>query len=117
MQITNDLQLASMCSRAFAYVIDDLLLTVIIIAIFWDTIVSVIMMHGSNDVFNENRFSYAFNILKVSLSYFFCLVLWSNCWKIVAKIRVIDVNHWGGVKFFSSFIKILVEFFSEMFFI
>jgi len=35
---TNDLQLASMRSRAIAFVIDDLLVTVIIMVIFWDKI-------------------------------------------------------------------------------
>ena len=36
----NNLELASMKSRAFAYVIDDLLITVIIMVIFWDSIIS-----------------------------------------------------------------------------
>ena len=37
----NDLQLASMRSRALAFVIDDLLVTVIIMIIFWDNIMAV----------------------------------------------------------------------------
>ena len=59
---TNDLQLASMRSRAFAYVIDDLLLTLIIMIYFGINISVSDEDARSNDVFNENRFSDAFNI-------------------------------------------------------
>ena len=38
---STDLQLASMRSRAYAYIVDDLLLTVIVIAIFWGNISSL----------------------------------------------------------------------------
>ena len=38
---SNNLQLASMRSRALAYLIDDLLMTVIIMVIFWENIVSI----------------------------------------------------------------------------
>ena len=36
--------------------------------------------------------------------------------KIVAKIRVIDVDSWGIVSFFSSFLRSVGRIFSEMFF-
>ena len=38
MQNTQDLQLAPMPKRAFAFVIDDLLVTFIVLAIFWDSL-------------------------------------------------------------------------------
>ena len=40
-QNSSNLQLASMRSRAFAYIIDDLIITIIVMAIFWDRIMSV----------------------------------------------------------------------------
>ena len=42
---TDDLQLASMRTRATAFVIDDLLVTAIVLIIFWDNIMAV-----SNDM-------------------------------------------------------------------
>lgn len=75
---STDLQLASMRSRAFAYVIDDLLVTIIIMAIFWDNIVSVSHDMDAMMYLMKTDLVMPLIILKVIYQTFFVLVLWCN---------------------------------------
>lgn len=113
---TNNLQLASMRSRALAYVIDDLLMTFIIMVIFWDNIVSV-----SNDVdammqLMKIELVTPLIILKIIYQTFFVWYFGGTIGKIILKIRVIDADTWNRVSIFSSFLRAGGRIFSEMFF-
>ena len=113
---SNNLQLASMRSRAFAYVIDDLLMTFIIMVIFWDNIVSV-----SNDVdammqLMKIELVTPLIILKIIYQTFFVWYFGGTIGKIILKIRVIDADTWNRVSIFSSFLRAGGRIFSEMFF-
>jgi len=113
---TNDLQLASMRSRAIAFVIDDLLVTVIIMVIFWDKISA-----ASNDM---DMMMYVMKaelvtpliFLKVLYHTLFVWYYGATIGKIITKIRVIDANSWQRVSIFSSFLRAVGRIFSEMFF-
>jgi len=113
---TNDLQLASMRSRAIAFVIDDLLVTVIIMVIFWDKISA-----ASNDM---DMMMYVMKaelvtpliFLKVLYHTLFVWYYGATIGKIITKIRVIDANSWQRVSIFSSFLRAIGRIFSEMFF-
>ena len=113
---STNLQLASMRSRAFAYIIDDLLLTVILIVIFWGNIMSV--SHDSEAMMKliKTDLVMPLIVLKVLYHTFFIWYYGSTVGKIVAKIRVIDSSSWNRVSLFSSFLRAIGRIFSEMFF-
>ncbi len=113
---SNNLQLASMRSRAFAYIIDDLLLTVIIMVIFWENILAV--SHNMEAMMSLIKVDLVMPlvVLKVTYHTFFVWYYGATVGKIVAKIRVIDADSWNRVSVFSSFLRAVGRIFSEMFF-
>ena len=113
---STDLQLASMRSRAYAYIVDDLLLTVIVMAIFWGNISSLSDNMEAMMFFIKTDLVMPFIVLKVVYHTFFVWYFGATIGKIVAKIRVIDVNSWDRVSLFSSFLRAVGRIFSEMFF-
>lgn len=113
---TNNLQLASMRSRAFAYVIDDLLVTLIIMIIFWENIYSVSNDPDALMYLMKAELVMPLIVLKVIYHTFFVWYYGATIGKIVAKIRVIDANNWGRVNLFSSLLRAVGRIFSEMFF-
>jgi uncharacterized RDD family membrane protein YckC len=113
---TNNLQLASMRSRAFAYVIDDLLVTLIIMIIFWENIYAVSNDPDALMYLMKAELVMPLIVLKVIYHTFFVWNYGATIGKIVAKIRVIDASHWGRVTIFSSFLRAVGRIFSEMFF-
>ena len=115
-QNSSNLQLASMRSRAFAYIIDDLIITIIVMAIFWDRIMSVSHDSEAMIYLMQTELVTPLFILKIVYQTFFVWYYGATIGKIVAKIRVIDANHWGRVSIFSAFLRAVGRIFSEMFF-
>ena len=113
---SNNLQLASMRSRAFAFVIDDLLVTAIIMIIFWESIVALSSDIEAMMFLMKTDLVMPLIALKVTYHTFFVWYYGATVGKIIAKIRVIDVNSWGKVSLFSSFLRSIGRIFSEMFF-
>lgn len=113
---STDLQLASMRSRAFAYVIDDLLVTLIIMMIFWESILAVSQDMDAMMYLMKTELALPLIMLKVIYHTFFVWYYGATIGKIVVKIRVIDVNNWGRVSMLSSFLRAVGRIFSEMFF-
>ena len=113
---SGNLQLASMRSRALGYVIDDLLVTVIIMAIFWENILAV--SHDMNAMMLLMKTDLVMPLLMLKIIYhtFFVWYYGATIGKIIVKIRVIDANSWGRVSMFSSFLRAVGRIFSEMFF-
>ena len=113
---SENLQLASMRSRALGYVIDDLLVTVIIMAIFWENILAV--SHDMNTMMLLMKTDLVMPLLMLKIIYhtFFVWYYGATIGKIIVKIRVIDANSWGRVSMFSSFLRAVGRIFSEMFF-
>lgn len=113
---TNDLQLASLRSRATAFVIDDLLVTAIIIIIFWDNIMAVSHDVNAMMLFMKTELVMPLIFLKFVYQALFTWYYGATVGKIVAKIKVIDSDTWGRVTPFSAIIRSLGRIFSEMFF-
>ena len=113
---SNNLQLASMRSRALAYIIDDLLVTLIIIMIFWESIYAISEDTEALMYLLKAELVTPLIILKIIYHTFFVWYYGATIGKIVAKIRVIDANEWGRVSIFSSFLRAVGRIFSEMFF-
>lgn len=113
---SDNLQLASMRSRALAYVIDDLLVTIIIIMIFWESISALSHDMDAMMYLLKAELVTPLIFLKVIYHTFFVWYYGATVGKIVVKIRVIDANEWGRVSMFSSFLRAVGRIFSEMFF-
>lgn len=113
---SNNLQLASMRSRALGYVIDDFLVTIIIMMIFWEDIISVSQDMDALMYLLKAELAFPLIMLKVIYQTFFVWYYGATIGKIVVKIRVIDANKWGRVSIISSFLRAVGRIFSEMFF-
>ncbi len=111
----DNLELASISSRIKAFVIDDLLISFVFLAIFWEQIAS-----GDGDlmnmliIMNENVMQVLF--LKFIYQSFFVWYYGATVGKYFAKIRVIDYNSFGQVSLITSLIRSITRIFSEMFF-
>lgn len=112
----SDLQLATLRSRAMAFVIDDLIVTFIIMVIFWDNIIAA--SYDMNLMMQLIKVDLVMPLifLKVIYHTFFVWYYGATIGKLVTKIRVIDANHWGRVSIFSSLLRAVGRIFSEMFF-
>ena len=113
---SDNLQLASMRSRALGYVIDDFLVTIIIMMIFWEDIISVSQDMDALMYLLKAELAFPLIMLKVIYQTFFVWYYGATIGKIVVKIRVIDANEWGRVSMFSSLLRAVGRIFSEMFF-
>ena len=112
---TDNLELASNRKRALAYVIDDFLITFVIVIMFWDKIV----VNGTDLVSVlavMNAFVWQVLLLKFIYQTFFIWYYGATIGKIVAKVRVIDFNHFGRVSLLTSATRSIFRLISEMFF-
>ena len=112
---TDELQLASMRSRATAFVIDDLLVTAIIIIIFWDNIMSVSHDINAMMFFMKTDLVMPLIFLKFVYQALFTWYYGATVGKIVAKIKVIDSNTWGRVSIFSAILRSIGRIFAAKF--
>jgi len=113
---SSSLQLASMRSRAFAFVIDDLIVSVLIIIAYWDSIVQFSSDSDALMSLMQTTFVLPLMILKVIYHTFFVWYYGATIGKMIVKIRVIDANSWGRVNLFASFLRAIGRVISEMFF-
>ncbi len=113
---SSDLQLATLRSRAMAFIIDDLIVTFIILIIFWDNLMAA--SHNMDAMMQLVKVDLVMPLifLKVIYQAFFVWYYGATVGKLVAKIRVIDASHWGRVSFFSALLRSVGRIFSEMFF-
>ena len=111
-----NLQLASMRSRALAYIIDDFLMTLLIMMIFWESIIAVSSDADAMMQLMKVELVMPLIILKIIYQTFFVWYYGATIGKIIVKIRVIDSDSLGRVSIFSSFLRAVGRIFSEMFF-
>ena len=114
-QDINNLELAKISSRALAFIIDDILITLIIFVMFWDSIAS----NGSDLkalLIIMNQFVWQVLFLKFLYQTFFVWYYGATLGKIIAKIRVIDYETYGRVGILASVIRSITRILSEMFF-
>lgn len=112
---TNNLELASIGARTKAFIIDDVLITVIILIIFWDSIAS-----SGNDLASVlmvmNQFVMQVLVLKFLYQTFFIWYYGATVGKIVAKVRVIDYDNYSRVNLLQAALRSFARILSEMFF-
>ncbi|MDD2639425.1 MAG: RDD family protein [Arcobacteraceae bacterium] len=114
-QINSDnLELATIGSRVKAFVIDDILITLVFIMLYWEKFQATDDMMALLVIMNEGV--YQVLLLKFIYQGFFVWYYGATLGKIFAKIRVIDYNHFGRVSLITSFIRSFFRIISEMFF-
>jgi len=108
----DNLELASMPSRLMAFVIDDLLISLVFVVLFWEQITaSDAQLINMLIIISENVIQVL--LLKVVYQGFFVWYFGATIGKIIAKIRVIDYNSYGRISLSSSLIRSLTRILSE----
>ncbi|WP_428028671.1 RDD family protein [Arcobacter sp.] len=111
----DNLQLATINSRIKAFIIDDILITLIVLIIFWDTIANN-ESDLSTILILMNEFVLQVLVLKFIYQTFFVWYYGATVGKIIAKVRVIDYDNFNRVSLFQSALRSFGRILSEMFF-
>ncbi len=111
----NNLQLATISSRIKAFIIDDVLITLIVLIVFWDTIAN-----NDSDLTTVlvlmNEFVLQVLALKFIYQTFFVWYYGATVGKIIAKVRVVDFDDLSRVNLIQSALRSFGRILSEMFF-
>jgi uncharacterized RDD family membrane protein YckC len=111
----DNLELASFGSRVKAFIIDDILITLLFVALYWEKL-SNYNGELNNILMMMNESVLQILLMKFIYQTFFVWYYGATVGKLVAKIRVIDFNHFGRVSLLSAFIRSFFRILSEMFF-
>lgn len=110
-----NLQLASNSSRLKAFVIDDILITLLVALIFWDNIVA-----ANGDIETVlmliNGAFFEIIVLKFFYQSFFIFYYGQTPGKYFAKVKVIDFDNFGKVSLINAMMRSLGRIVSEAFF-
>jgi uncharacterized RDD family membrane protein YckC len=112
---TQDLQLASMKSRIKAFIIDDLSITLVVFLLLWDKI-SATNGELLNIMIVMNEAFLQIIVLKFLYQTFFIWYYGATIGKFVAKIKVIDFDHFGKVSLVNSAVRSFGRIISESLF-
>lgn len=108
------LQLASIRQRAAAFGIDELLLSVIMIVILWDSIALAHSLEAMIAV--TNSFLLEYMAIKIIYQTFFTMQYGASIGKIIMKIRVIEITTLSNPRFLSAFNRSVFRVVSEVLF-
>jgi uncharacterized RDD family membrane protein YckC len=111
----DNLRLASMGSRIKAFVIDDLSITLLVLLLLWDSVTAtngdlIAIMTIMNAAFFQIVF------IKFIYQTFFIWYYGATIGKLIAKIKVIDFDHFGKVSLANSAFRSGGRIISEMIF-
>lgn len=109
-----DLTLASVSKRSWAFFIDEIILSMIFIAIIWDYFVQAKTMEEMISL--TNSFVLEYMALKIIYQTFFVYMYGASLGKIFLKIRIIEVETLQKPRLLAAFNRAFVRVFSEMIF-
>lgn len=109
-----DINLATTKNRGLAFVIDDLLISLLMMAIFWDTIANSSSIEETIMLINQAFFEIM--TIKVIYHTFFIWKYGQSVGKIVMKIRVIQIDTIDNPNLLTSLNRAIFRVVSEMFF-
>ena len=112
---TSKLELASTSSRIKAFVIDDLLITFVMLALLWEPITSTNGDYLAIAMIMNEAFLQIITI-KIIYQSFFIWYYGATLGKMSAKIKVIDFNNFGKITFSQSVLRASGRILSESFF-
>ncbi|HZF69826.1 RDD family protein [Sulfuricurvum sp.] len=108
------LELASIRQRAAAFGIDEVLLSVLLMIILWDTMSKVQTLEAMISV--TNSFLLEYMSIKIIYQTFFTMQYGGSIGKIIMKIRVIEIATLSNPGFLSSFNRSVFRVISEALF-
>jgi uncharacterized RDD family membrane protein YckC len=108
------LELSSIRQRAAAFGIDELLLSVIMIVILWESMSKASTLEEM--IALTNSFLLEYMAIKIVYHTFFTMQYGASIGKIVMKIRVIDITTLSNPKFLSAFNRSVFRVVSEILF-
>lgn len=106
--------LASIRQRAAAFGIDELLLSLILIVILWDSMAKAATLEAMIAV--TNSFLLEYMAIKIIYQTFFTMQYGASLGKIVMKIRVIEISTLSNPRFLSAFNRSVFRIVSELLF-
>lgn len=106
--------LASIRQRAAAFGIDELLLSLIMIIILWDTMAQAKTLEAM--IALTNSFLLEYMAIKIIYQTFFTMQYGASLGKIVMKIRVIELSTLSNPRFLSAFNRSVFRVVSELLF-
>jgi uncharacterized RDD family membrane protein YckC len=112
--LDKSLSLASVRSRAAAFGIDELLLSVLLSIVLWDSITAATTMEEIIAV--VNAFILEYMAIKILYQTFFTMQYGATLGKIVLKIRVVEIKSAGNPNFLSAFNRAVFRIVSELLF-
>ncbi len=108
------LQLASIRSRVAAFGIDEVLLSMILFAILWDSISKAATIEDM--ILIINTFILEYMAIKILYQTFFTMQYGATLGKIVMKIRVVEIKTLSNPGFLSAFNRSVFRVVSEILF-
>lgn len=111
----NDLKLASISSRILAFLLDDFIISLIVVIAFWEKIVLLGSTFDNDTIIHiTNTLFMPLIVLKVIYQTFFVWYYGATIGKMLFKIRVIDTNSWGKVSFFQALLRSISRIVSQV---
>jgi uncharacterized RDD family membrane protein YckC len=108
------IRLASLRQRAAAFGIDELLLSVLMMVILWDTMAKAETLEAM--ILVTNSFLLEFMAIKIAYHTFFTMQYGASLGKIVMKIRVIELSTLSNPGFLCAFNRSVFRVVSEILF-
>lgn len=109
-----NLQLASVRARAAAFGIDEVLLSIILLAILWDSMSAAKSVEAM--ILVVNTFILEYMAIKILYQTFFTMQYGATVGKIVMKIRIIEMKTLSNPSFLSAFNRSIFRIVSETLF-
>ncbi|NWF67361.1 MAG: RDD family protein [Campylobacterales bacterium] len=111
---TQGFELSSTNKRALAYLIDDVLISILVLAIFWEYIQDV--SDFEQIILTINRVFFEIVTIKILYHTFFIWKYGATLGKMFAKIKVIQVSDFNSPSFGIAFNRAIFRVISEMLF-
>jgi uncharacterized RDD family membrane protein YckC len=109
-----NLGLATIKQRALAFVIDEFLLSFLLIIILWDSFQNVTTVDEM--IMLSNAFVLEYMAMKIAYQTFFVALYSASIGKIIMKIRVIELRTMGQPTWICAFNRAVFRIISEMIF-
>lgn len=105
------LKIASLKLRTAAFAIDEVLISILLFIVLWDTLSQANTVEAMIEL--TNRFLLEFMAIKIVYQTFFTMQYGATLGKIAMKIRVIELNTLSNPSFFSAFNRAVFRVVSE----
>ena len=109
-----ELVLASKQKRLYAYMIDEVILSVIWLSVIWDSFTGLDTTEAKIELINS--FILEFMLLKIIYHTFFVMQYAASPGKMLMKIRVLEINDASNPSFMVALNRSFVRVISELFF-